>query len=101
VGDAKAAGVAQGAGYLAFENLTLVPMCRALIDTALLSGVELAWYGPCPLGFCAWLSLTALVSPFVAHRLNAYHTQCRTEIEPLLKDPTDAAWLRANTEPMK
>jgi len=59
---------------MGFETLTLVPFDRRLIDPSLLSRDELAW-------------------------LNAYHTQVRRRIGPLLKG-RDKAWLRQATAPI-
>ena len=56
---------------LGFETLTLVPIDRTLIDTALLSKAEVNW-------------------------LNAYHARIRTEITPLLEGEA-AQWLEAET----
>ena len=59
---------------LEFETLTLVPIDRALISTALLDGAERAW-------------------------LDAYHRRIRAGLAPLL-DPAAAAWLEAETRPL-
>jgi len=59
---------------MGFETLTLVPFDRRLIDPSLLTRDELAW-------------------------LNAYHTEVRRKIGPLLKG-RDKAWLRQATAPI-
>ena len=62
--------------WLAFEDLTLVPMCRALTDAALLSAEE-------------------------ARCLDAYHARCRQTLAPLLaSDAAAAAWLERETQPI-
>jgi len=62
--------------WLAFDNLTLVPMCRALTDAALLSREERAY-------------------------LDGYHARCRLALLPLLAGNDAAAdWLRRETEPL-
>jgi len=59
---------------MGFETLTLVPFDRRLIDPSLLTRDELAW-------------------------LNAYHTEVRRKIVPLLKG-RGKAWLRQATAPI-
>ncbi|KZD11923.1 aminopeptidase P family protein [Oceanibaculum pacificum] len=59
---------------LGFETLTLAPLDRALVDTALLDEAERAW-------------------------LNAYHARVRVAVTPLL-DPETAAWLETATQPV-
>ena len=58
---------------LGFETLTLCPIDRSLILTALLSGEEREW-------------------------LDAYHARVRDELSPLLAGDPAAAWLQAATE---
>ena len=60
---------------LEFETLTLAPIDRALIDTALLDADETAW-------------------------LNAYHARVRKVLSPLL-DTKTKAWLKSATAPLK
>jgi Xaa-Pro aminopeptidase len=60
--------------YLGFDNLTLVPMCRALIDTALLSPADVAY-------------------------LNAYHAAVRDRVAPRLSEWARPYLLR-ETEPL-
>jgi Xaa-Pro aminopeptidase len=55
----------------AFETLTLAPIDRRLIDTAMLSPAEIEW-------------------------LNAYHARVRKEVRAHLDD-ADKAWLDAAT----
>jgi len=57
-----------------FETLTLCPIDRHLVDTALLSAAELAW-------------------------LNAYHARVYAELAAYL-DTADKAWLQAATAPL-
>lgn len=59
---------------LAFETLTLAPLDRALIDTALLSTEERAW-------------------------VDAYHARVWREIGPLVQDET-RQWLEQATQPL-
>jgi len=59
---------------LGFDTLTLVPIDRTLIETALLDPAERAW-------------------------LDAYHARVRGEIGPLL-DGSTAAWLESATRPL-
>lgn len=59
---------------LAFETLTLAPLDRALIDTALLSAEERAW-------------------------VDAYHARVWREIGPLVQDET-RQWLEQATQPL-
>ena len=56
---------------LGFETLTMVPFDRRLIEPTVLSAQELAW-------------------------LNAYHTEVKRKLEPLLKG-ADRSWLREAT----
>ncbi|HAD88243.1 MAG TPA: X-Pro aminopeptidase, partial [Rhodospirillaceae bacterium] len=60
---------------LEFETLTLAPIDRALIDTALLDAEETAW-------------------------LDAYHARVRKDLSPLL-DAKTKAWLKSATAPLK
>lgn len=65
-----------GKPYLAFENLTMVPMCRALIDVDLLTKEDVAY-------------------------LNEYHGAVRRALAPLLVDNAVAtAFLLRETEPL-
>lgn len=59
---------------MGFEELTLVPLARKLIDSSLLSREELSW-------------------------LNAYHARVREVISPLVPDDT-REWLAAETAPI-
>ena len=59
---------------MGFETLTLVPIDRRLIDTKLLDTQDLAW-------------------------LNAYHTEVRAKISPLV-DAATLSWLTAATKPL-
>ena len=59
---------------LGFEVLTLAPIDRRLVDTALLTAEELAW-------------------------LDAYHARVRARLAPELDD-ADRAWLEAATAPL-
>ncbi|TLP48664.1 aminopeptidase P family protein [Cohaesibacter sp. CAU 1516] len=61
-------------GYMGFQDLTLVPIARELIDPALLDADEIAW-------------------------LNAYHARVRAEMGDLVEDLA-RDWLRKNTEPI-
>ena len=61
--------------WLAFDNLTLVPMCRALTDATLLSPFERAY-------------------------LDSYHARCAEGLRPLLAGNALAmAWLERETQP--
>ena len=60
-------------GFMGFEDLTLVPIARELIDGNLLDAEEVKW-------------------------LDAYHARVWTEMENLV-DPSSREWLRKNTEP--
>ncbi len=70
-GDGKGAG---GRKMFAFENLTLAPIERRLIEPALLSVAEKTW-------------------------LDAYHARVWREIAPQL-DPKSRKWLKAATRPI-
>lgn len=63
--------------WLGFEDLTVVPLCRQLIDKSLLSNEELTW-------------------------VNNYHAKCRQLLAPLLEEHDKGAkdWLMKNTEPL-
>lgn len=63
-----------GQGYLGFENLTLVPYARALIDTAMLSAQEI-------------------------EQINAYHARVEQTLAPFL-DAKETAWLNAACAPL-
>jgi Xaa-Pro aminopeptidase len=64
--------------FYAFEDLTLVPHCRRLVDTTLLNAAERLQF-------------------------DAYHARVRAAVLPLLadRDPRAAAWLIAATEPLE
>ena len=66
-----------GAGILEFENLTLAPIQRSLIEKSLLTESELAW-------------------------LNDYHAQIRDQVGALLTDSESQvkAWLEQATQPL-
>jgi Xaa-Pro aminopeptidase len=70
----KAEGAAGDAGFLAFETITLAPIDRNLIETALLDAEESAW-------------------------LDAYHARVRDSLAPQLTGSA-AAWLAAATAPV-
>lgn len=57
-----------------FENLTLAPLCRALVDPLMLEDIELEWF-------------------------NRYQALVRVELTPLL-DKTTAKWLEKETAPL-
>ncbi|RIK98496.1 MAG: X-Pro aminopeptidase [Proteobacteria bacterium] len=59
----------------AFAALTLAPIDRRLIDTAMMTAEEIAW-------------------------LDAYHSRVAHEIGPLLDDEATRAWLAAATAPL-
>ncbi len=59
----------------AFSALTLAPIDRRLIDTAMMNADEIAW-------------------------LDAYHARVAREIGPLLDDEAVKAWLTAATQPL-
>lgn len=62
--------------FFGFDDLTLVPYCRKLIDPALLSPTERAW-------------------------VDAYHARVRATLSPLLEAHADArAWLERETAPL-
>ena len=65
--------------YLAFEYVTKVPMCRRLVDAALLTAEERAW-------------------------VDAYHSEVRGAVRPLLErgveDAAAVAWLERATAPL-
>ncbi|HEY7610978.1 MAG TPA: aminopeptidase family protein P, partial [Alphaproteobacteria bacterium] len=67
-------GESEAGEILGFETLTLAPVDRALVDTALLSAEEIAW-------------------------LDAYHARVRAEIGPQLEGEA-RAWLDAATAPL-
>ncbi|KAK8201470.1 peptidase M24 [Phyllosticta paracitricarpa] len=61
--------------YLGFEHVTLVPMCRSLVDVGLLTTDEREW-------------------------LNAYHKEVREKTQGFFKDdPVTLKWLERETEP--
>ncbi|KAL1615570.1 hypothetical protein SLS56_011777 [Neofusicoccum ribis] len=61
--------------YLGFEHVTLVPMCRKLIDEALLTPAEKQW-------------------------LNEYHAEVREKTGPFFaNDPVTTKWLERETQP--
>jgi Xaa-Pro aminopeptidase len=66
-------GLHEYTGFLRFEYVTKVPMCRRLTDESLLSPDETAW-------------------------LNAYHDDCRAALSPRLSSDARAlAWLERET----
>ncbi|WP_084539717.1 aminopeptidase P family protein [Azorhizobium doebereinerae] len=66
---------AGGKSFLGFETLTLAPIDRRLIDTALLTAGEAAW-------------------------IDSYHARVAASIGPLL-DPAARAWMEAATAPLE
>jgi len=61
--------------YLGFEHVTMVPMCRKLIDVTLLSDGEKKW-------------------------LNDYHTEVLEKTKGYFeKDELTMAWLKRETQP--
>ncbi|WP_370463960.1 M24 family metallopeptidase C-terminal domain-containing protein [Microbulbifer sp. ALW1] len=62
-------------GFLEFEELTLAPIDRQLIEPALLDDAELDW-------------------------LNRYHQKVRDTLMPLVNEKTQA-WLQAATQPIQ
>ncbi|CAL4980921.1 unnamed protein product [Urochloa decumbens] len=61
-------------GYLSFEHITWAPYQAKLIDTKLLTPVEIEW-------------------------VNTYHSDCRNILEPYLNEQ-EKEWLRKATEPV-
>ncbi|CAL4984223.1 unnamed protein product [Urochloa decumbens] len=61
-------------GYLSFEHITWAPYQAKLIDTKLLTPVEIEW-------------------------VNTYHSDCRNILEPYLNEQ-EKEWLRNATEPI-
>ncbi|HJU27001.1 MAG TPA: aminopeptidase family protein P [Rhodanobacteraceae bacterium] len=61
--------------FLGFETLTLCPIDTRLLDRSLLDRSELSW-------------------------LDAYHANVQRQLEPLLHDPADRAWLTARCAPL-
>ncbi|CAO2144341.1 unnamed protein product [Urochloa humidicola] len=61
-------------GYLSFEHITWAPYQAKLIDTKLLTPVEIEW-------------------------VNTYHSDCRNILEPYLNEQ-EKEWLRKATEPI-
>lgn len=61
--------------FYRFETLTLCPFDARLVDTAMLSDDELAWF-------------------------NAYQTRVAESLMPLLTDEAEREWLRAHTAPL-
>lgn len=63
--------------WLGFEHVTMVPMCRRLIDAALLTGREKRW-------------------------LNEYHAEVWAKTEGFFAgDERTFKWLRRETEPIE
>jgi Xaa-Pro aminopeptidase len=60
---------------MGFETITFAPIDRRLVEPALLTATERAWF-------------------------DAYHAEVRARITPLVGDPDDRAWLAAATEPL-
>ena len=64
-----------GKPYYGFENVTVVPLCRNLIDTSLLGPEEKLW-------------------------INTYHKECYDKVYPLLdKNGLAAKYLKRETQP--
>jgi Xaa-Pro aminopeptidase len=62
--------------YLGFEHVTMVPMCRKLIDEKLLSPIEKEW-------------------------LNRYHTEVFEKTKDFFEgDSRTLKWLKRETEPI-
>ncbi|HJU07678.1 MAG TPA: aminopeptidase P family protein [Rhodanobacteraceae bacterium] len=61
--------------FLGFETLTLCPIDTRLLDRAFLDRSEIAW-------------------------LDSYHARVREELEPLLDDAADRAWLAERCAPL-
>jgi Xaa-Pro aminopeptidase len=62
--------------YLGFEHMTIVPFGRRLLDTKILTAEDQKW-------------------------INHYHQECRTVLEPLLKnDSKTLSWVERETEPL-
>jgi len=70
----KVGATENGADLLGFETLTLAPIDRTLVDTALMTPAEIAW-------------------------LDAYHARVRAALAPQLEGE-DCAWLDAVTAPL-
>jgi Xaa-Pro aminopeptidase len=64
-----------GKSFLGFDKLTKVPIQKKLIDTALLTPIEVEW-------------------------LDTYHARVRDEVLPLMRTERGKAWLLQATEPM-
>src|SRR5579885_203710 len=62
--------------FLGFETLTLCPIDTRLLDREFLDATEIAW-------------------------LDAYHRRVREELEPLLDEPQDRAWLAERCAPLE
>ncbi len=71
---ARATGSAGDAGYMAFETLTQAPIDRALIETSILDGDEIAW-------------------------LDGYHATVQDQLSASLP-PAAASWLAEATAPL-
>jgi Xaa-Pro aminopeptidase len=63
-----------GVGYLTFENITMAPIQKKLIDLCLLDADEIAW-------------------------LNSHHEEVWAKVSPLLEGRVKE-WLRKETEPL-
>jgi Xaa-Pro aminopeptidase len=63
-----------GVGYLTFENITMVPIQKKLIDTKLLDAEEITW-------------------------INEHHAECWEKVSPLLEGAAKE-WLRRETTPL-
>ncbi|KAK9478489.1 peptidase M24, structural domain-containing protein [Lipomyces japonicus] len=61
--------------YLGFETVTLVPMCKNLINVSLLDADEISW-------------------------LNAYHNDVYEKTHKLINDDYTLAWLKRETAPL-
>ncbi|MBK7974344.1 MAG: aminopeptidase P family protein [Deltaproteobacteria bacterium] len=75
VRDEARSSATSGREFYTFENLTVCPIDRTLVDTAQMSEAQLAW-------------------------LDGYHARVRETLAPLLTDPADGAWLEQATRPI-
>ncbi len=75
VRDEARSSAASGREFYRFENLTVCPIDRTLVDVAQMSAAQLEW-------------------------LDAYHARVRETLSPLLADPADRAWLEQATQPL-
>ena len=75
VRDDARSSAASGREFYRFENLTVCPIDRTLVDVAQMSGAQLAWF-------------------------DGYHARVRETLAPLLTEAADHAWLEHATEPL-